>query len=77
VSLYRSIASKDDLLVGMMDTLMGEEAWPATPRSTSLDPTTPPKGWRAQLEYIAHRTRLLDGFAALVDGRQHGRSQDA
>jgi AcrR family transcriptional regulator len=55
MSLYRSIASKDDLLVGMMDTLMGEEAWPATPRSTSLDPTTPPKGWRAQLEYIAHR----------------------
>lgn len=45
MSLYRSIASKDDLLVGMMDTLMGEEAWPATP----------PRGWRAQLEYIAHR----------------------
>jgi AcrR family transcriptional regulator len=45
MSLYRSIASKDDLLVGMMDTLMGEEAWPAIP----------PRGWRAQLEYIAHR----------------------
>lgn len=45
MSLYRSIASKDDLLVGMMDTLMGEEAWPATA----------PHGWRAQLEYIAHR----------------------
>ncbi len=45
MTLYRSIASKDDLLVGMMDTLMGEEAWP----------TTPPRGWRAQLEYIAHR----------------------
>lgn len=45
MSLYRSIASKDDLLVGMMDTLMGEETWPATP----------PRGWRAQLEYIAHR----------------------
>lgn len=44
MSLYRSIANKDDLLVGMMDTLMGEEAWP-----------TPPLGWRAQLEYIAHR----------------------
>jgi DNA-binding transcriptional regulator YhcF (GntR family) len=45
MSLYRSIASKDDLLVGMMDILMGEEAWPATP----------PRGWRAQLEYIARR----------------------
>jgi DNA-binding transcriptional regulator YhcF (GntR family) len=45
MSLYRSIANKDDLLVGMMDTLMGEEAWPATP----------PRGWRAQLEYLAHR----------------------
>ena len=45
MSLYRGIASKDDLLTGMMDTLMGEEAWPATP----------PPGWRAQLEYIAHR----------------------
>ena len=45
MSLYRSIASKDDLLVGMMDALMGEEAWPATP----------PRGWRAQLEYIARR----------------------
>src|SRR5215831_12306797 len=45
MSLYRGIASKDDLLVGMMDTLMGAEAWPATP----------PPGWRAQLEYIAHR----------------------
>jgi len=29
----------------MMDTLMDEEAWPATP----------PHGWRAQLEYIARR----------------------
>jgi hypothetical protein len=29
----------------MMDALMGEEAWPAPP----------PRGWRAQLEYIAHR----------------------
>lgn len=45
MSLYRSIANKDDLLVGMMDALMGEEAWPATR----------PQGWRAQLEYIAHR----------------------
>jgi DNA-binding transcriptional regulator YhcF (GntR family) len=45
MSLYRSIASKDDLLVGMMDTLMGEEPWPATP----------PRGWRAQLEYVARR----------------------
>jgi DNA-binding transcriptional regulator YhcF (GntR family) len=45
MSLYRSIANKDDLLVGMMDALMGEEAWPAPP----------PRGWRAQLEYIAHR----------------------
>ena len=45
MSLYRTIANKDDLLAGMMDTLMGEEAWPVTP----------PRGWRAQLEYIAHR----------------------
>jgi len=45
MSLYRGIANKDDLLVGMMDTLMGAEAWPATP----------PRGWRAQLEYIAYR----------------------
>jgi DNA-binding transcriptional regulator YhcF (GntR family) len=45
MTLYRGIAGKDDLLVGMMDTLMGAEAWPATP----------PRGWRAQLEYIAHR----------------------
>jgi DNA-binding transcriptional regulator YhcF (GntR family) len=45
MSLYRSIASKDDLLVGMMDTLMGEGAWP----------TTQPHGWRAQLEYVARR----------------------
>lgn len=44
MSLYRSIASKDDLLAGMMDALMGAEAWP-----------TPPTGWRARLEYIAHR----------------------
>ena len=30
MSLYRSIANKEDLLVGMMDALMGAEAWPAT-----------------------------------------------
>jgi DNA-binding transcriptional regulator YhcF (GntR family)/AcrR family transcriptional regulator len=45
MSLYRRIANKEDLLVGMMDALMGAEAWP----------TPPPRGWRAQLEYIAHR----------------------
>lgn len=45
MSLYRSIASKDDLLVGMMDTVMAEEAWP----------TTPPRGWRPQLAYVARR----------------------
>jgi len=45
MTLYRSIAGKDDLLAGMMDTLLGEEAWPATR----------PPGWRAQLEYLARR----------------------
>jgi hypothetical protein len=45
MSLHRCIASKGDLLAGMMDTLMGEEAWPATP----------PRGWRALPEYVARR----------------------
>jgi DNA-binding transcriptional regulator YhcF (GntR family) len=45
MSLYRWITSKDDLVVGMMDRLMGAGEWPAAP----------PAGWRAQLEYVARR----------------------
>ncbi len=45
MSLYRWIPSKDALLDAMMDTLMGEDGWPAVP----------PRGWRAQLEYVARR----------------------
>lgn len=45
MSLYRWISSKDDLVVGMIDTLLGADAWPAVP----------PEGWRAQLEFVARR----------------------
>ncbi len=45
MSLYHWISSKDDLVVGMIDTLMGADAWPAVP----------PEGWRAQLEFVARR----------------------
>jgi DNA-binding transcriptional regulator YhcF (GntR family) len=44
MSLYRWIPSKDDLLVGMLDEILGHGDWPV-----------PPKGWRAQLEYLARR----------------------
>jgi DNA-binding transcriptional regulator YhcF (GntR family) len=44
MSLYRWIPSKEDLLVGMLDDILGQEDWPV-----------PPKGWRAQLEYLARR----------------------
>jgi AcrR family transcriptional regulator len=44
MSLYRWIPSKDDLLIGMLDAILGQDDWPA-----------PPKGWRAQLEYVARR----------------------
>jgi AcrR family transcriptional regulator len=45
MSLYPRVSGKDDLLVAMMDTLMGAEAWPAVP----------PAGWRATLELVARR----------------------
>ena len=41
MSLYRHVGGKDDLLVQMMDTVLGEEPLPATP----------PDGWRARLEF--------------------------
>lgn len=41
MSLYRHVGGKDDLLVQMMDTVLGEEPLPATP----------PDGWRASLEF--------------------------
>jgi DNA-binding transcriptional regulator YhcF (GntR family) len=44
MSLYRWIPSKDDLLTGMLDAILGDGEWPV-----------PPKGWRAQLEYVARR----------------------
>lgn len=40
MSLYRHVQSKEELLVSMMDTVLGEDPLPARP----------PKGWRAQLE---------------------------
>jgi AcrR family transcriptional regulator len=40
MSLYRHVSGKDELLVSMMDTVLGE----------SLLPARPPKGWRARLE---------------------------
>ncbi len=44
MSLYRWISSKDDLVVSMMDHVMGRGDWPA-----------PTGDWREQLEYIAWR----------------------
>jgi AcrR family transcriptional regulator len=40
MSLYRHVNGKDELLVSMMDSVVGEDPLPARP----------PKGWRAQLE---------------------------
>jgi AcrR family transcriptional regulator len=40
MSLYRHVNSKDELLVSMMDSVLGEDPLPARP----------PRGWRAQLE---------------------------
>jgi AcrR family transcriptional regulator len=40
MSLYRHISGKDDLLMSMMDSVLGEDPLPARP----------PDGWRAQLE---------------------------
>jgi AcrR family transcriptional regulator len=40
MSLYRHVNGKDELLVSMMDSALGEDPLPARP----------PKGWRAQLE---------------------------
>jgi AcrR family transcriptional regulator len=45
MSLYRWVPSKEALVEGMVDTLMGDEDLPAVP----------PPGWRAQLEYVARR----------------------
>jgi len=41
MSLYRHVGGKDDLLIQMMDTVLGEEPLPASP----------PEGWRARLEF--------------------------
>ncbi len=46
MSLYRHVSSKDELLVSMMDSVLGEDPLPARP----------PKGWRAQLE-LSSRTQ--------------------
>jgi AcrR family transcriptional regulator len=40
MSLYRHVHSKEELVVSMMDAVLGEDPLPARP----------PKGWRAQLE---------------------------
>jgi AcrR family transcriptional regulator len=40
MSLYRHVHGKDELLVSMMDSVLGEDPLPGRP----------PKGWRAQLE---------------------------
>jgi AcrR family transcriptional regulator len=40
MSLYRHVNGKDELVVSMMDSVIGEDPLP----------TRPPKGWRAQLE---------------------------
>ncbi|GIH18093.1 TetR/AcrR family transcriptional regulator C-terminal domain-containing protein [Rugosimonospora africana] len=42
MSLYRHVASKDDLIVHMIDAALGEQAFP----------TPVPEGWRAGLEQI-------------------------
>jgi AcrR family transcriptional regulator len=46
MSLYRHVNGKDELLVSMMDSVLGETPLPARP----------PKGWRAQLE-LSSRTQ--------------------
>jgi len=43
MSLYRYVPSKDDLILHMINVVMGEENFPAER----------PAGWRAQLEYAA------------------------
>jgi hypothetical protein len=40
MSLYSHVNGKDELLMSMMDSVLGEDPLP----------TRPPKGWRAQLE---------------------------
>jgi 2-polyprenyl-6-methoxyphenol hydroxylase-like FAD-dependent oxidoreductase len=47
MSLYRHVNGKDELLVSMMDSVLGEDPLPARP----------PKGWRAQLE-LSSRMQL-------------------
>lgn len=42
MSLYRHVASKDDLIVHMIDAALGEQAFP----------TAAPEGWRVRLEQI-------------------------
>jgi len=49
MSLYRWIPSKDELTLRMLDAIFLGPPWP--------DP--PPPGWRAQLEYAAHRQWAL------------------
>ena len=44
MSLYRYVPSKDDLILHMIDVVMGEENFPPER----------PAGWRAQLELAAH-----------------------
>jgi AcrR family transcriptional regulator len=44
MSLYRHIASKDDLVLHMIDTALGEQSAPAA---------TAPEGWRARLTELA------------------------
>jgi AcrR family transcriptional regulator len=46
MSLYRHVNGKDELLVSMMDSVLGEDPLPARP----------PMGWRAQLE-LSSRTQ--------------------
>ena len=43
MSLYRWVPSKDDLTTHMLDATLGQIDWPEPP----------PKGWRAQLEFVA------------------------
>jgi AcrR family transcriptional regulator len=43
MSLYRHVRGKDDLVLHMIDTAIGEEPFPADP----------PQGWRARLELAA------------------------
>ena len=43
MSLYRWVPSKDELTTHMLDATLGQIDWPEPP----------PKGWRAQLEFVA------------------------